>query len=87
MRWTVIYRDAARRQFLGLPEPLKAQVDQKVVLLQDNPFPPGCRKLNHPEHLYRLRVGHYRIVYQVDQSERIVRILRVRHRRDVYRDL
>jgi mRNA interferase RelE/StbE len=53
--------------------------------LADNPFPPGCRKLYGAKNDWRIRIGDYRIVYEVDPKRRIVRVMRIRHRREVYR--
>jgi mRNA interferase RelE/StbE len=55
--------------------------------LADNPRPPGCVKLAGQENLFRVRVGHYRIVYQIVDDRLIVVVILVAHRRDVYRGL
>ena len=57
----------------------------KVELLQSNPVPMGSIKLSTSEKLYRLRVGDYRIVYDVNVLSKQVMIPYVRHRKDVYR--
>ena len=75
------------RQLRDLPEPIRSQIGKRIRHLGEGPFPPGFRKLQHPEGLYRIRVGHYRVVYSVDRWARIIRIIRVRHRRDAYRGL
>ena len=87
MPWSVRYLDAARRQFLDLPKHIRSHVDEKVRLLEETPFPAGCKKLRHSDDYYRIRVGQYRVIYQIDQPERVVRIMRIRHRKDVYRGL
>jgi len=53
--------------------------------LADEPRPDGSRKLRGAGDLYRIRVGSYRVVYEIDDSIRIVVISRIGHRRDVYR--
>ena len=53
--------------------------------LSGNPRPPGVRKLVGHESLYRIRVGQYRVVYDIDDQGRSIRITRIRHRREVYR--
>jgi mRNA interferase RelE/StbE len=53
--------------------------------LANDPRPPGCDKLAGLEALYRIRVGHYRIVYQIRDQELVVLIVKIRHRREVYR--
>lgn len=57
----------------------------EVELLGEEPFPYGSEKLAGSEHTYRIRVGDYRIIYEVSVPSKVVRIQRVRHRKDVYR--
>ena len=47
--------------------------------------PPGSRKISGTEHDWRIRVGTYRIIYELNEKEKVVSILRIRHRREVYR--
>jgi mRNA interferase RelE/StbE len=61
------------------------RVNAKILTLRDEPRPPGVRRLTGPLEGWRIRVGDYRILYQIDDSEQTVTIVRVRHRRDVYR--
>jgi mRNA interferase RelE/StbE len=56
-------------------------------MLKDDPIPRQSVKLSGAEHLYRIRVGEYRIVFGVDTARMKVVIHHVRHRRDVYRQL
>jgi mRNA interferase RelE/StbE len=56
-----------------------------VEALPENPFPHGSEKLAGTEHTYRIRVGDYRIIYEVFVDSKILEIQRVRHRKDVYR--
>ncbi|MFM7181621.1 MAG: type II toxin-antitoxin system RelE family toxin [Verrucomicrobiales bacterium] len=51
----------------------------------DDPMPSGCKKLVGSDYTYRIRVGDYRIVYDIHNVKLVVSIIRVRHRRDVYR--
>ena len=53
--------------------------------LADDPMPVGGKKLVGSDHTYRIRVGDYRIVYDIQNARLIVFVIRVRHRRDVYR--
>ena len=53
--------------------------------LADDPMPVGCKKLVGSEHTYRIRVGDYRIVYDIQNANLTVFVIRIRHRRDVYR--
>ena len=56
-----------------------------VEALGDEPMPSGCKKLVGSDYTYRIRVGDYRIVYDIHNAKLVVSIIRVRHRRDVYR--
>lgn len=60
---------------------------KRIEKLKDDPFPQGVIKLEGVERLYRIVVGDYRIVYEVDTQAKQIMILYVRHRRDVYRAL
>ena len=53
--------------------------------LAEKPRPKGCRKLSGGENDWRIRVGVYRVLYEVDDRTKVIRINRVRHRREVYR--
>ena len=62
--------------------------DRLIVAIQSlaaNPRPPGCRKLVGGDNDWRIRVGDYRVLYEITDKVRIVRVNRVRHRREVYR--
>ncbi len=58
---------------------------REIKALGENPRPVGCRKITGSENDWRIRVGDYRIVYEIDNTERTVKVMRVRHRREVYR--
>jgi mRNA interferase RelE/StbE len=53
--------------------------------LSSNPRPSGCKKLVGGERDWRVRVGDYRVLYEIDDTEKAVRVLSVKHRRDAYR--
>ena len=56
-----------------------------IKALTKNPRPSGCRKITGSKSDWRIRVGDYRILYEIDEKSKAVRVMRVRHRRDVYR--
>lgn len=62
----------------------RQKVVAQIQALADNPRPPGCEKLSGEER-YRVRQGWYRIVYAVDDKQRSVLVVKVAHRKDVYR--
>ncbi len=82
--YRLVIKRPAERDLRRLPQPLFRRINQAILALADDPRPSGTRKLKGALDGWRLRVGHYRIVFQVDDSARVVTIVRVRHRRDVY---
>lgn len=76
---------AAHRDLAALPKDVLKRVDAKLQSLAVNPYPHGNKKLE--DNLYRLRVGDYRIIYQVEAARIVIVIIRARHRREVYRRL
>lgn len=75
---------AAIKVLARLPGDALARVSVVVDELAQHPRPPGCVKLR-PNGPYRIRVGDYRVLYDIDDTTRLVTVLRVRHRRDAYR--
>ncbi len=76
-----------RTKLLRLPEKLAAKLSTIIDGLATVPLPVGTKKLVGSGGRYRLRVGDYRVVYSVDFSAKRIRIERIRHRREVYREL
>lgn len=58
---------------------------ERIKSLATQPRPPGSEKLAGRPNLYRVRQGNYRIIYSVDDQLRVVDVIKVSHRRDVYR--
>ena len=63
----------------------RQRVVRRIAALATEPRPCGCEKLTGATSVYRVRQGHYRIVYLVDDAARTVDVLKVGHRREVYR--
>jgi mRNA interferase RelE/StbE len=85
MHYNVAFRPAALRSLESLPQPLQQRTWAAIDALADAPFPPGAKKLRGPEGWFRIRVGDYRIVYDVQHERLVVLLVRVGHRREVYR--
>lgn len=82
--YRVVIRPSAERDFRSLSKADQERVAFRIRVLADNPRPPGSKKLGDPS-IFRVRQGDYRIIYQVDDAQRLVLILRIGHRREVYR--
>jgi mRNA interferase RelE/StbE len=76
---------AARRQIRNLPRQIQPAIVAAIEALAGDPRPSGVKKLTGSEDLYRIRVGDYRMIYQVRDDELLVLVARVAHRKDAYR--
>jgi mRNA interferase RelE/StbE len=81
----VVVERSAEKDLKRLSSEIRTRAVAAIQALAKNPRPAGSRKLAGTESDWRIRVGDYRIVYEIADEIRIVRIHRVRHRRDVYR--
>ena len=63
----------------------RERVDAAILALADEPRPRGCRKMAGPGDFFRVRVGRFRVVYEVDDAGQLVTVSKVGHRREVYR--
>ena len=77
-------RGEAKKQILRIPPPHFNRIQQRISSLADNPRPEGAIKLQ-VETGYRVRVGDYRVLYEIDDAAQTIVIYRVKHRQDVYR--
>jgi mRNA interferase RelE/StbE len=84
-RFVVQYDPRALKELTRLDKPVRRRIVKAVTALADDPRPAGVRRLVGYDDLWRLRVGDYRVVYTVRDGELVVLLLRVAHRREVYR--
>lgn len=85
--YTVTFARSAGKELDGLPGKIAERVLMAIEKLAKNPRPPGVVKLQGFKHLWRIRVGDYRVVFSLDEEARIVDVAHIRHRKDIYRDL
>jgi mRNA interferase RelE/StbE len=83
--YRILLEQNAEKDLARLSSEIYNRVIGVIQALATNPRPPGCRKLAGSKHDWRIRVGDYRVVYEIADEIRIVRVNRVRHRREVYR--
>jgi mRNA interferase RelE/StbE len=79
------FTPAAARQLERLDAPIRRRIGAAVDGLVENARPPGSKKLKGSEDLWRIRVGDYRVVYQIHDRRLIVVIVSLGHRSDIYR--
>ena len=86
MTYVIIYVSTAEKELSKLPENEFIKIQNAINSLSENPFPPGHIKLEGAkEKLYRIRKGNYRIIYSVQKNIITITILKIGHRKDVYR--
>jgi mRNA interferase RelE/StbE len=78
-------KESALKALKRLPAPVRARAWEAISDLADDPRPQGCRKLAGEDDLWRIRIGDYRVVYQVLDAVLTVLVVRIAHRREVYR--
>lgn len=83
--YEVQFLASAAKEFRELPVAIKRRVGAVVEVLRKNPHPAGVRKLQGHERLYRIRAGQYRVIYEIDEKAKLIRVTRVRHKRETYR--
>ncbi len=79
------WRTSTKKDLRRIPRDAISRIVAEVAKLADEPLPRGSEKLTGSERTYRIRVGDYRVTYELLRDSKIVEIQRVRHRKDVYR--
>ena len=82
--YNIEWKRSATRELRRLPREAILRILQTIEQLATEPYPHGVRKLVGSERTYRIRVGDYRVVYNVVSSTLIIQIIRVGHRKDIY---
>ncbi len=83
--YEILIEKAAERDLKKIPAVDFERIVMHLRGLAEDARPAGSRKISGSEHDWRIRVGTYRVIYEIDEKEKTVKILRVRHRREVYR--
>jgi mRNA interferase RelE/StbE len=83
--YLVEFSSTARKDILLLP--FEIQINMEIIFdrLIYQPRPRGCQKMKDRENTWRMRVGRYRILYEIDDCTKTITVFRIRHRKDVYR--
>lgn len=82
--YKVYFRTSVEKDFVVIPKNDLKKILQRVRTLSDDPRPPGCEKLTGRDR-YRIRQGRYRIIYSIQDKELTVWVVKVSHRKEVYR--
>jgi len=86
--YEIEFTRAAEKAFSSLPSEIQGRIDRALDGLENDPWPTGHKKLKgSKEVVYRVRVGDYRVIYQVEEQRLVVVLIRIGHRKEVYRNL
>jgi mRNA interferase RelE/StbE len=83
--YEVYLERSAENDLKHLPASTFHRIISQIKSLAESPRPSGCRKITGSKNDWRIRIGDYRVIYEIDEKAKAVRIMRVRHRREVYR--
>lgn len=84
MSYKVTIKKSAQKEIKALPKNVIKRVLVKIKQLADEPRPSGCRKIVGTEDTWRIRVGNYRIIYNVFDDVLLIEVIAVKHRKDAY---
>ena len=82
--YRVLFKQSVQKDFNSVPKKDLKKILKRIEQLCENPRPSGCEKLTGKDR-YRLRQGRYRIIYSIQDDELTVWVIKVGHRKDVYR--
>ena len=85
MNYSIFYKKSAEKELLALPKIYALKVREAINKLSYNPRPASCKKLKFAINEYRIRISDYRVIYIIKDNVLIVTIIKISHRKDVYR--
>jgi len=87
MLYKVVISKSAEKTIYQLPQKVAEKIVSLIKELEKFPRPIGCKKLHALKNWYRIRYGNYRIVYSISDNILTVEIIRIAHRKDVYKNM
>lgn len=85
-KYKILFRKSAAKELEKLPKVTLRKIIDKIGLLAEDPRPTGCEKLTGQD-LYRVRQGDYRIVYSIRDNELNIWVIKIGHRKSIYKGL
>lgn len=84
MKYTVILAKSVQKQLDKLPQDVFSRIQRRLSALESDPRPHDCKKLKGVD-AWRIRVGDYRVIYEIHDGQLVIIVIEIGHRRDVYR--
>ena len=85
--YDIILRRSALKDMRRFPQTIVQNIEEHIATLATNPVPSDAQLIKGYTNYYRIRVGNYRIIYEVATAIRIVTIMKIGHRKDVYKNI
>ena len=86
MSFEILFTEKAEKQFKKLQRDIQKRVQIKLLLIAENPRLIGSKKLSGSEDIFRVRIGDYRLIYEIHDDKLILLFLAMGHRKDIYRN-
>jgi len=83
--YKILFSSTAEKSLKKIPKKDLVRILDVIQALSSNPYPDGCRKLSGEVRAFRVRFGQYRIIYEIENKKLIVLVLKIGHRRDIYK--
>ena len=86
MRCQLFFHKKTTKDVDRLPAEIVERIMRAIFLLAEDPLPHGHKKITSLSNGYRIRIGDYRVIYLLHQKEKAVEVMRIRHRKEIYRN-
>ena len=85
MKYSITFKPSASNDLDNLPIEIGQKILFEIEKLRNNPRPLHCKKIVGSEKDWRIRIGDYRVLYEVYDAQKRIRVFRIKHRKEVYR--
>ncbi|HEX9804623.1 MAG TPA: type II toxin-antitoxin system RelE/ParE family toxin [Candidatus Dojkabacteria bacterium] len=86
MSYKILFSKKVLKDIRKIPKPILIRIKERILSLQTDPRPNTSTKLSGQDNLYRIRINNYRVIYTIQDSIRIITIIKIAHRKKVYRN-
>ncbi len=83
--YTVVIHKKAKKEIDKIPDLYAHRIAETIYQLAENPRPLGCKKLSDSEEYYRVRVANYRIIYSIEDEILYIEVIKIGHRKEIYK--
>jgi mRNA interferase RelE/StbE len=83
--YNIYWKASAKKELRKIDKTKIPKILDEIEKLSQNPYPKNHKKILGTEHIYRVKIGDYRAIYSIENQQLIIEIIRIRHRKDVYK--